>query len=62
MRGGGVDDARRPLAHRVDQRRGLLGRLVRQAEDDDVDLGESAQLGLPVLALIGRQAAQRDAF
>ena len=49
------------VAHRVDQRGGLLGRLVGQAEDDDVDLGDQAQLRRAVLALLGRQAAQRDA-
>ena len=61
MGGRGVDDARRLVAHRVDQLRRLLGRLVRQAEDDDVDLPVELLLGGRILARLGRQARELDA-
>ena len=61
MRAGGVDDARRPLAHRVEQSGGLLGRGVGQAEDRQIDLSQEFALGLDVLARLRGQAQQLDA-
>ena len=61
MRAGRVDDARRPLAHRVEQSGGLLGRGVGQAEDRQIDLSQEFALGLDVLARLRGQAQQLDA-
>ena len=61
MGGGSVDDPRRVRAHRVDQMRRLLGRLVRQAKDHDIDFAVELALCGRVLARLGRQAQELDA-
>ena len=48
-------------AHRVDQTRRLFRRLVRQAEDHDVDFAVELLLGGRVLARFRRQADELEA-
>ena len=43
-----IEKARARLAHRRDERRRLLCRFVRQAEDGEIDLGEERALGLRI--------------
>ena len=46
--------------HAVDQRDGLLRRIIRQAEDDEVDLLHQRALGGRILALFLGDAFHRD--
>ncbi len=59
MRGRGVEHLR-AVRHRGDQRGGLAGGLVGQAQDDEIDLGQQRALGLDALAVGVGQALQHD--
>ena len=61
VRRAGVDHLRAVLAQPVDQRHGLLGRVVGQAEHDQVDLAHQAGAGGRVLALLGGDALDLEA-
>ena len=61
VRRGGVDHARRIVAHRFDQMRRLLRRLIRQAEDDDINVCIELPLGLGILTRRGGQAGEHNA-
>ena len=61
VRGAGVDHLRAVRAQLVDQRHGLLGRIVGQAEHDQVDLAHQARAGGGVLALVGGDALHLEA-
>jgi hypothetical protein len=61
VRGAAVDDLRAIGAERVDQRHGLLGGLVRQAEHDQVDLAHDGEARSLVLALFWRDPFHGEA-
>jgi hypothetical protein len=57
----GVDDLRGVRAERVDQGDGFLGRLIGQAEDDQVHLAHDGEARGLVLALLRGDAFHREA-
>ena len=59
-RGGGVEHPRPPRPHAVDQRDRFLCRIVRQTEDDEIDLLHQRPLGGRILALLLRDALHCD--
>ena len=56
----GVQHLGRRSAHAVDQRDGLLRGIIRQAEDDEIDLLHQRALGAGILALVLGDAFHRD--
>jgi hypothetical protein len=61
VRRAGVDHLRGVLAQLVDQRHGLPGGIVGQAEHDEVDLAHHGEPGGRVLALLGGDAPDLEA-
>ena len=60
MRGAGVEQLGHVRPEPVGQRHRLARRLVRQAQDDEIDLGHHVAARRDILPLRRREAAQRD--